>query len=76
MMGPMKPVRRRLSAAPPLFRMPGQVCAVKDLTKTFDLPPRAGSTTKCRLRQRAGKARGAVPAGQGFVFANLLCRQE
>jgi len=33
-----KPLRRRLSAASVSFRMPGQDCAVRDLTKTFDLP--------------------------------------
>src|SRR5206468_12181406 len=68
-----KPLRRQLSAASPSFRMPGQDCAVTDLTKTFDLPRGYGSTTNCRPRRRAAKARGAVPAGQGFVFANLLC---
>src|SRR5437660_10486535 len=44
-----------------------------DLTKTFDLPRGYGSTTNCRPGRRAAKARGAVPAGQEFVFANLLC---
>jgi len=33
-----KPSRRRLSSSSLSFRMPGQDCAVKDLTKTFDLP--------------------------------------
>ena len=32
----VKPLCRRLSAASPSFRMPGQDCAVTDLTKTFD----------------------------------------
>src|SRR4029077_1578176 len=68
----VKPLSRRLSAASPSFRMPGQDCAITDLTKTFDLPRGHGSTTNCRPGRRAAKARGAVPAGQGFVFANLL----
>ncbi len=46
-----------------------------DLTKTFDLPRGYGSTTNCRPGRRAAKARGAVPAGQEFVFANLLRRR-
>src|SRR6266567_7848034 len=71
----LKPSRRRLSAASLSFRMPGQDCAVTDLTKTFDLPRGNRSTPNCRPRRRAAKARGAVPAGQGFVFANLLCPQ-
>src|SRR4029077_4338064 len=71
----VKPLSRRLSADSPSFRMPGQDCAVTDLTKTFDLPRGHGSTTNCRPGRRAAKARGAVPAGQGFVFANLLHRR-
>src|SRR5439155_18445773 len=31
-----------------------------------------GPTITCRPCQRAGKRRGAVPAGQGFVSANSL----
>lgn len=68
----LNPLCRRLSAASPSFRMPGQDYAVTDLTKTFDLPRGSGSTTNCRPGRRAAKVRGAVPAGQELVFANLL----
>src|SRR4029453_3938965 len=51
--------------------MPGQDDGITDLTKTFDWPHGNGSTTNCRPGRRAGKARGAVPAGQGFLSVNL-----
>jgi hypothetical protein len=58
--------------------MPGQDSAIKDLTKTFDLPrgidrqltPNALGANH-RPGRQAGKARGAVPGGQEFVSANL-----
>ena len=50
---------------PPLgFECLAKVSVVKDLTETFDPLP-----------LRAGKTRGAVPAGQEFVFANLRCHR-
>src|SRR5205814_956363 len=40
-------------------------------TKAFCPATRQLMTPMCRARRRAGKTRGAVPAGQEFVFANL-----
>src|SRR5204863_1224134 len=51
--------------------MPGQGDGITDLTKTFDSPRGSRSTTNCRPGRQAGKVRGAVSAGQGFVSANL-----